>query len=91
MALSDDMRAGIRAELASMRGELIERMGGIRADTEWSAHANWKSSKMGDFDIQSRLVVPQGGTVPSQIEKLIEESRSANLVEVSRRLSEVVK
>jgi hypothetical protein len=61
------------------------------ADSDWSAHARWKSSSKslpGDFDLSSS--VSRVGSI-KQIDQLIADSSSAKLIEVAKSLKQTLK
>lgn len=83
----------LRSELASLRNELGQFSSSPVADTEWSAHANWKnksSSLLGDYDFSSRLRIPQKADVHPMLEKVINDSSNERFIEVANSLKKIM-
>lgn len=75
-------------ELQALRTEL--QASSIARDSEWSAHAKWKSSSKfldGEFALTSHLAKPQDR---DQLNNLITESSSEAFVNVARSLSSLM-
>ncbi len=86
--MADISREEVRLELAALRSELGQKLASPIADTEWSAHANWKSSSrvFDDYDFSSRLRLPEKVDVHPLLERVINDSSSDRFLEVANSL-----
>jgi hypothetical protein len=78
----------IRAELESIRTEINRlSLGKAAGNSEWSVHANWKSS-CGDISWESRVELPADRA--AQIEVIAKDMNSERFMDVARSMKELI-
>ncbi len=81
----------VKLVLDGIRTDVARLSLGQKASSEWSAHANWKSSSAalpGDYSISTSLVRPHDSA--AKLEELADEARHERLVRVTQSLSEIL-
>ncbi|HIK18774.1 MAG TPA: hypothetical protein IGS53_26305 [Leptolyngbyaceae cyanobacterium M33_DOE_097] len=92
---SEELRnelTALRADVGKITAAQLNQIN-PRADSEWSAHGNWKSTSAslpGDFEVRSALKLAEGVEVRPELQQLMSDASSTRLQSVAGNLSRIM-